>query len=649
MEKIVKFPKRQDCHYKLTPGNSGETSINISKEVFKFIQPEEVPLDTEVDISFTIFKDDYIKALCYIINQLPLYKTESNKSVEIPYSADLFVSYYDSINKFFGTSDTAIYHTKLLNRREGRIYLKDLKDKGFNIRHFLVESNSVLVFSKTEYGINLRVETGSEIFSKYSKKDTEDTQDIIVAEKELKAYIYETVKFLYKLDVLNSLVPFIATEIQPEVPIKIASTITTEGEQQFNLTGMFIETTESGLADKNTNKETGKPKPRWFNEKFTLAGHTVYLSSEWYGKEKNTESMRAYSLTLKDFNTMLEVCYPGMFSYSKEDDKHTLRKKKGIAGKPIQTIYYGAPGTGKSYKVKHEIIPSGVDYYTVTFYSDYYYSDFVGGIRPVCTDKGLEYKFQPGPFARALKDSFTKPVFLVIEEINRGNAAAIFGDIFQLLDRKSGTSDYSITNHDLYKYLTEEGKISLPEDKIYLPSNLNIVCTMNTADQNVFVLDSAFKRRFKMEYVPIDFNAYYKDDVLQEGCKGYIEKCDIFNIGSFETDWKKVIPAHMHEEITTKVKEAGRNWPTFAAYVNAKIDEINSSEQKISEDKKLGPFFIDVEELDNIKAFVDKVIYYLKQDVFKYEDNILDESYETLYSKIISGKYDLFGILDLKK
>lgn len=317
---------------------------------------------------------------------------------------------------------------------------------------------------------------------------------------------------------------------------------------------------------------------------------------------------------------------------------------------PLQKIYYGAPGTGKSYKVKHEVIPSGIDYYTVTFYSDYYYSDFVGGIRPTRTASGLEYKFQPGPFAKALRDSFTRPVYLVIEEINRGNAPAIFGDIFQLLDRKSGPSEYSITNHDLYEYLIEEGVTVLPEtDKIYLPNNLNIVCTMNTADQNVFVLDSAFKRRFKMEYVPIDFDAYYKNGVLQEGCKGYIEKCDIFNIGSFEADWKKVIPAHMHEEITTKVKEAGRNWPTFAAYVNAKIDEINSSEQKISEDKKLGPFFIDVEELDNIKAFVDKVIYYLKQDVFKYEDNILDESYETLYSKIISGKYDLFGILDLKK
>ena len=316
---------------------------------------------------------------------------------------------------------------------------------------------------------------------------------------------------------------------------------------------------------------------------------------------------------------------------------------------PIQAIYYGAPGTGKSYKVKHEVIPSGVKHYTVTFYSDYYYSDFVGGIRPTRTTSGIEYKFQPGPFAKALKDSFAEPVYLVIEEINRGNAAAIFGDIFQLLDRKSGTSEYSITNHDLYEYLIEEGVTALPEvDKIYLPSNLNIVGTMNTADQNVFVLDTAFKRRFKMKYVPIDFNAYYKNGVLQEGCKGYIEKSDIFTDESFETDLEKIIPAHIYKQIKDKVKEIGRNWPTFAAYVNAIIDEINSSEQKISEDKKLGPFFVDIDELDDIRSFVDKVIYYLKQDVFKYEDNILDESYETLYSKIVNRKYDLFRLFDSK-
>ena len=116
----------------------------------------------------------------------------------------------------------------------------------------------------------------------------------------------------------------------------------------------------------------------------------------------------------------------------------------------VQKIYFGAPGTGKSYKIKNDIIPPGIEPYRVTFYPDYYYSDFVGGLRPKNDDSGIKYEFEPGPFAEALRDSFFRKTYLIIEEINRGNAAAIFGDIFQLLDRKGGQSEYSITNKELY-------------------------------------------------------------------------------------------------------------------------------------------------------------------------------------------------------
>ena len=148
MEKIIKCPKRQDCHYKLTPGTSNETSINIPIEVYNYIRPTDVPIDKDVDISFNIYKDDYIKALCFIVNRLPLYKTGSARSTEVTYSTDLFTSYYKSILNFFGENASAIYHVKLLNRGDGRIYLKELNDNGFNLRRYLVESNSVLFSSK---------------------------------------------------------------------------------------------------------------------------------------------------------------------------------------------------------------------------------------------------------------------------------------------------------------------------------------------------------------------------------------------------------------------------------------------------------------------------------------------------------------------
>ena len=320
-----------------------------------------------------------------------------------------------------------------------------------------------------------------------------------------------------------------------------------------------------------------------------------------------------------------------------------------IANVPLQIIYYGAPGTGKSFKIKHEIIPNDIEPYRVTFYSDYYYSDFVGGLRPRKGENGIDYCFEPGPFARALKDSFFKPTYLNIEEINRGNAAAIFGDIFQLLDRKYGQSEYSITNHDLYKYLVDEGVIGLEYDKVYIPANLHILCTMNTADQNVFVLDTAFKRRFKMEYVPINFNAFYEGGNrsmgIKETCKGYLDNISVFNGLGYEGDLKVLMTPDVYNDVTKTVGLPQRDWRTFASFVNARIDAINKVEQKISEDKKLGPFFVDSEELKDRKAFADKVLYYLKQDVFKYEDSILEDSYEVLYDRFVNKNEDIFMMI----
>lgn len=347
----------------------------------------------------------------------------------------------------------------------------------------------------------------------------------------------------------------------------------------------------------------------------------------------------------KSFQSSIVSAIVGKYKDFLHDYMITRLIEKVATNNPIQCVYFGAPGTGKSYKIKHDIIPEGVEPYRVTFYPDYYYSDFVGGLRPQKGEDGIDYKFEPGPFAKALKDSFSGPTYLIIEEINRGNAAAIFGDIFQLLDRKGGRSEYSITNKELYEYLVSEGVTELKENKIHLPANLNILCTMNTADQNVFVLDTAFKRRFKMVYVPIDFNAYYDgNDIVKADCKGYLENAELFNAEAESPSLEEIMTTDLFDSVSKIIGEPKRNWPTFAAYVNAKIDSINASEQKISEDKKLGPFFVDPDELTNRKAFADKVIYYLKQDVFKYEDNILKESYEDLYDSFVNQGKDIFDI-----
>ena len=187
---------------------------------------------------------------------------------------------------------------------------------------------------------------------------------------------------------------------------------------------------------------------------------------------------------------------------------------------PIQRIYYGVPGTGKSYtinKMMEEMYPDpearDAHYRRLIFHPTYTHEDFVGSIKPLVTpDRPLDYVFAPGPLTLLLKDAFEHPAevfYLVIEEINRGNAPAIFGDLFQLLDRlPSGKSEYTVQNYNIISYFSRDPGLKnlFHEGKLWFPANFNILATMNTADDNIFVLDSAFKRRFSLEYTKINFD-----------------------------------------------------------------------------------------------------------------------------------------------
>ena len=268
--------------------------------------------------------------------------------------------------------------------------------------------------------------------------------------------------------------------------------------------------------------------------------------------------------------------------------------------RPDQIIYYGVPGCGKSNKID-EMLKS-VDEKNkirVVFHPEYTNADFVGQILPNVDGGGVNYKFSPGPFSRILKRAYLHPdeqFYLVIEEINRGNCAQIFGDIFQLLDRDSkGFSEYSINaDRDFAGWLkaADEGvksvwemyKENVGEGKLKLPPNLNILATMNTSDQSLFPIDSAFKRRFDWEYVPIDFS------------------------GKDAANYK------------IRINDADGlmySWESFATKVNAKILDLTESE-----DKQLGEFFIKPDK-DNFiisrDRFLGKVMFYLWNEVCKDE------------------------------
>ena len=210
---------------------------------------------------------------------------------------------------------------------------------------------------------------------------------------------------------------------------------------------------------------------------------------------------------------------------------------------PTQIIFYGVPGSGKSHSIKKELAAKGItdlkeQTKRVVFHPEYTNADFVGQILPQSSDGGktISYPFVPGPFTQILAKAYTHKethYALIIEEINRGNAAAIFGELFQLLDRldedetessneksyEKGWSSYPINNDNINKAIQEaynDSKIEpfISKDKfdlyklnigIRLPPNLSIFATMNTSDQNVFKLDNAFKRRWKLRLIPNKF------------------------------------------------------------------------------------------------------------------------------------------------
>ncbi|MBP5372331.1 MAG: AAA family ATPase [Bacteroidales bacterium] len=256
-------------------------------------------------------------------------------------------------------------------------------------------------------------------------------------------------------------------------------------------------------------------------------------------------------------------------------------------------IFYGAPGTGKSHEVKKltgELLDNGneVDLpnvFRMTFHPDSDYSTFVGCYKPRMEDDKIKYEFSPQTFTDAYVKAWQNPdkqVYLVIEEINRGNCAQIFGDLFQLLDRKGGVSEYPINaDADLRQYLEKEdvlgvGHEGIANGKLKLPANLNILATMNTSDQSLFPMDSAFKRRWSWESVPIDYNnVVSREFIITIGDKQY-------------------------------------KWTTFLESVNKRIVKATDSE-----DKQMGNFFIN----DNVKErqFIDKVMFYLWNDVCKEE------------------------------
>ena len=288
----------------------------------------------------------------------------------------------------------------------------------------------------------------------------------------------------------------------------------------------------------------------------------IILSHPDFSAVNSQCNNRFLSTGLKWYEKYLNELYSAQ---GVSEDKKIIDETQRIAD-GANIILYGVPGSGKSWTIEHEYCHEGSVVERLVFHPDYTNADFIGQILPVVdADKQVTYEFTPGPFTTVIRDAYRNPdkeYVLVIEEINRGNAPAIFGEVFQLLDRtvetktiegityKTGTSEYGIT----HKYMAEN-IYGDSTQKVRIPSNLSIVATMNTSDQNVFTLDTAFQRRWRMRLIENNF-----DNVRT-------------NLASAEI---------LDTEVT---------WKRFCETVNERIIG-NKSKMASAEDKRLGVYFI---------------------------------------------------------
>ena len=301
---------------------------------------------------------------------------------------------------------------------------------------------------------------------------------------------------------------------------------------------------------------------------------------------------------------------------------------------PYNYVFFGAPGTGKSYLL-NKIAQKSFDKKNirrVTFYPDYTYSQFVGSFKPhisqddTTNEESITYRFVPGPFMETYLAALAHPnqnYLLIIEEINRANPAATFGDVFQLLDRDAnGRSEYSITvplemKNAITRYWLTDGELSFKEkeyaakvngfsnqqemldvieSELRLPSNMYIWATMNSADQGVFPMDTAFKRRWEFRYMDINGGSSVIAD-------------KIVTVAGATIVWDKL---------------------------RRKINDL-MIENKINEDKLLGPFFISPDTLNDkrfIATFKDKVLLYLYEDAGKMKRRGLFANEGATYSDL---------------
>ena len=455
------------------------------------------------------------------------------------------------------------------------------------------------------------------------------TKEQYLTENEISDFIFYNSEIAKKKSNINRVEVFKEIISYRETGLK-SDNIAAQNEREWkenekrNLRELINILEYSNFIRKESEKIYLKKEEKMSNEEKLMFYDILYFDEYWEIPNINEDKMNMYEIKQSYFDYFDKNIY----GYARKENEPMTEN----LDKPHQRIFFGAPGTGKSYLLNEDAKTYfGNNYERVTFHPNYMYGNFIGTFKPfpVKLEDGNEtitYKYVPGVLLHLLIKAIKNPAtnyLLIIEEINRANTAAVFGDFFQLLDRNgNGESEYGIAvSEDLKLYLEEQfDKNNLTEnekrylgenlDKITLPPNFYIWSTMNSADQGVMPLDTAFKRRWEFEYTGID-DAYNKS-------KDESGKSE-FDDYKFRANEKELA-----------------NWNDF----RVKINEI-LSKCHVPEDKLLGPYFVsksilaskDIDKITN--TIKNKVLMYLYEDAGRqHRKRIFKEGKWETYSKL---------------
>lgn len=397
----------------------------------------------------------------------------------------------------------------------------------------------------------------------------------------------------------------IATE---ETQFKIRRDVSgEENEVYFQQEGIYLSLLDhEGVIFKDPREDVG---PFRILKSFVKSGLHAYLqeSGGQFQSKVPIEDLRDY---LEKVSTSLELIPKRTTLLTEPEIEVALPALRShLTTDTYNKIYFGSPGTGKSSAIQSFVKDNNLAHYRTTFHPDYDYGAFVGSYKPVSEGDVIRYRFVPQVFTHAYRHAWERPaetVVLIIEEINRGNCAQIFGDLFQSLDRNAvGYSCYDVdADADLAAFFAQSAEyaialqylnayqeamgMAVSASKIILPPNLLLYATMNTSDQSLFPMDAAFKRRWDWEYVPIDYDQARRNRVEVPQGQAF-------------------------------------NWGEFIRAINPKITALTRSD-----DKQIGNWFVRPTggtDLIPYRQFRSKVMYYLWSEVCKDEQ----ENSESLY------------------